>query len=146
MYPMRNRQKDLRSAARDMAAMPVPVLLTPSKDIAGQWVAHTLKLDLVTQGGSIEEAIEMAIDAVQMVVVDDLSHGLDPLERPSAEHEAWETFMRVLQNGRALSTVTDRSKLTAVAAMLSVAVPSHALPEHARPKPPRVEVVLRQAA
>ena len=142
---MRNREKR-RAAEPDVAETPVPVLLTPSKDLPGQWVAHTLRLDLVTQGGSIEEAIEMAIDAVQMVVVDDLSHGLDPLERPSAEREAWETFLRVMQNGRALSTVLDRSKLTAVVAVLRVVVPAHALPEHARPKPPRVEVILQQAA
>lgn len=52
-----------------------------SCEIEGQWTAHILELDLVTQGNSIEHAFKMAGEAAGMVVVEDLKADRDPLTR-----------------------------------------------------------------
>lgn len=48
---------------------------------AAPWVSHVLELDLVTQGDSIGHALAMAHEAADMVFLDDLNRGLDPLAR-----------------------------------------------------------------
>jgi predicted RNase H-like HicB family nuclease len=74
------------------------VLVMPAEDLPGQWIAHCLNLDLVTQGNSIEHALEMAGEAIQMVVADDLRDGLDPLERPLAPRECWDLLLEILNS------------------------------------------------
>lgn len=39
------------------------VLIFPAEDLPGIWVAHVLEADLVTQGDSIGESLDMAADA-----------------------------------------------------------------------------------
>ena len=63
------------------------VLVTKSKQVPGQWVAHCLTWDIVTQGNSIEHALEMVGEAVRTCVVDDLTNGLDPRGRNCADEE-----------------------------------------------------------
>ena len=70
------------------------VLVTPS-EIDGVWVSHCLDLDIVSQGDSVEHAMKMLLEAVGMLVMDDLAHGLDPMERPSADSEYWELADRI---------------------------------------------------
>lgn len=64
-----------------------------SDELPGQWVAHCLDVDVVTYGNSLRHALEMLREAVDLVVVEDLSTGLEPLER-SAPREEWEAMIR----------------------------------------------------
>jgi predicted RNase H-like HicB family nuclease len=50
-------------------------------EIPGVWVAEVPALGLVTQGLSEDNAVEMALEAAMMVIVDDRSRGLDPWAR-----------------------------------------------------------------
>jgi predicted RNase H-like HicB family nuclease len=115
------------------AAASMVVLVTPSEQLAGQWVAHCLNLDVVTQGNSIEHAFEMAQEAILMAIADDLAEGLDPMERQPAPQSCWDFFVHVVQRGRPLESVQDKSAISAVVGMFKVAVPFAALPTHARP-------------
>ena len=109
------------------------VLVTPAASVPGQWVAHCLNLDVVTQGESIQHAFMMAREAVEQVVADDLAAGLDPLDRPSASEECWTLVEAIMRGGRPLSTIDDPRAVRAAVAFLQVSVPRDALPEHARP-------------
>jgi hypothetical protein len=44
---------------------PLRVVLYPAPDLEGQWIAHGLETDLVTQGDSAEHALAMMADALQ---------------------------------------------------------------------------------
>lgn len=57
------------------------VHLARDPELNSIWVAHVLDLDLVTQGATLGEALDMARDAAEVIVADDLSHGRDPSDR-----------------------------------------------------------------
>lgn len=63
------------------------------------WVAHVLHLDVVTKGDSLNHAIEMAEEAAGIVLAEDLSRGLDPLDRAARPEDWHEAYDRVLQGG-----------------------------------------------
>lgn len=69
--------------------------LKRSEEIPGQWYAHCLDVDVVTYGNSLRHALEMAKEAVDLVILEDLSQGLEPTER-SAPREEWETVLRLV--------------------------------------------------
>ena len=75
------------------------VILESAEDIPGEWIAHCLNFDLVTQGRSPLHALEMAIEACNMVVIDDLNAGRDPIER-AAPHEDWTLLEKIVKEGR----------------------------------------------
>ncbi|HEY3434084.1 MAG TPA: hypothetical protein VGK41_00385, partial [Solirubrobacterales bacterium] len=60
------------------------LLLTPSRDVEGAWVAHCLNLDVISQGTSLEHAAQMGSEAIVCAVDDDVSQGLDPFDRKPA--------------------------------------------------------------
>jgi hypothetical protein len=124
-----------------LAETNLSVLVTPSSSVPGQWVAHCLNLNIVTQGDSIQHALMMAREAVGQVVADDLLHGLDPLERPAADPECWKMVAEIHHQGLALTTVQDPSRIRAALASLRVVVPTEALPHHARPEEIEVEMM-----
>lgn len=74
-------------------------LIHQEKSLEGQWVAHCLNLDLVSQGNSPAHAIRMILEATSIAVLDDLEAGLDPAGRPSAPKELWDLFARTQQTG-----------------------------------------------
>jgi hypothetical protein len=84
------------------------VKLAPAPDIAGEWVAHCLDFDVVTQGRSLPHAMMMAREAVMTVVLDDLEHGHDPTDR-RAPKEFWTEMYQTLQRSKPveLRKVTD---------------------------------------
>lgn len=47
--------------------MRVTVQVFPAEDVPGQWVAHVIELDLITQGNSLRHALEMAGEAIEIV-------------------------------------------------------------------------------
>jgi len=68
------------------------VLIYPAPDLAGQWVAHCLDLDLVSQGSSATHALEMIAEAVQLSVQWAIEEGRPPLEMRPAPAEEWDRF------------------------------------------------------
>ena len=45
----------------------IHILIYPTQDIPGDWTGHVLDADLVTQGQSPGEALDMAIDAYTLI-------------------------------------------------------------------------------
>jgi hypothetical protein len=58
----------------------------------GEWEAHVLDLDVVTYGLTLAHAVEMAMEAARMVVVDDLQAGGDPSKRRAPDEEWQEMY------------------------------------------------------
>jgi predicted RNase H-like HicB family nuclease len=83
------------------------VLVRPAEDVPGQWLAHCLETDVVTQGNSIEHVLEMIAEAAQMVVAEDIASGRDPYER-RAPQEYWDELYELLRNAE----YTDLSRIT----------------------------------
>ncbi len=77
------------------------VLLHPAEDLPGAWVAHALDFDVVTHGDSPEHAAHMVIEAVAMVLEEDLAQGEDPYLR-RAPAEFWERLHFIMQHGETL--------------------------------------------
>ncbi len=75
------------------------VMITQSKDVPGEWVAHNLAFDVVTQGTSIQHALEMIGEASYMVVEDDLEHGRDPQSR-QAPDECFDEMFKLTSDGQ----------------------------------------------
>lgn len=74
------------------------VLAHPCQDVPGQWVAHCLEFDVVSQGNSLEHAMRMVGEACALVVVDDLTKGKDPLARRAPE-KCFDEMFEALQTG-----------------------------------------------
>lgn len=101
------------------------VLATPAERVPGEWIAHCLNLDIVSQGPSLHDALEAVREAIRMAVHDDLEQDLDPLDRPQAPEECWEDMQRVLQRGMPLENIDDRSRIKALVTQLRIVRPHH---------------------
>jgi predicted RNase H-like HicB family nuclease len=75
------------------------VLIRPARDLPGQWVAHCLNWDLVSQGESPSHATRMIAEAVLLAIEEDLAADLDPNGRKPAPAELWELFWKTQQTG-----------------------------------------------
>jgi len=82
------------------------VVLRPAEDVRGQWVAHCLDLDAVTQGDSPSHALNMAIEASSMILLDDIERGVNPVLRRAPE-QFWSDMENLLQQ----STQIEASQL-----------------------------------
>jgi hypothetical protein len=82
------------------------VVFWPAEDVPGQWLAHCLELDVVSQGNSLPHALEMLKEAVGEVLVSDLQKRLDPMRR-RAPQEDWDRMWGMLKgaNPRPLAEV-----------------------------------------
>jgi len=74
---------------------PVWVVLRPAEDVPGQWVAHCLEFDVVTQGNSPSHALNMAREATEIVV----ENQRDPFLR-RAPDQFFVEFVKLLRNAR----------------------------------------------
>lgn len=72
------------------------IIFRPAADIPGQWVAHNLDLDVVTQGDSLTHAILMAQEATEMVLVDDIAAGRDLMDR-RAPGKHWDDMWKTIR-------------------------------------------------
>ncbi|MFO0586766.1 MAG: hypothetical protein U0441_04475 [Polyangiaceae bacterium] len=70
-----------------------------AEDVPGQWVAHCLDMDVVTQGSSISHALHMLVEAVAMSIVHDQQHGKDPFAGRRAPEEYWEELYSLQERG-----------------------------------------------
>ena len=73
------------------------ILIQAAPDVEGQWLAHCLNWDLLTQGDSPKPIMEMVVEAIIIAIEDDRAAGLDPADRPSAKREYWDRFLSVQQ-------------------------------------------------
>lgn len=75
------------------------ILIRQEAGLEGQWVAHCLNLDLVSQGNSPSDAVRMILEATSIAVIDDMKAGLDPAGRSPAPKDLWDLFARTQQSG-----------------------------------------------
>jgi hypothetical protein len=91
--------------AHNLAKQPGPftawIVLEPAESIAGVWTSHALEFDLVSQGTSADDALRMAVEAVSIVLRDDLEQGLDPYRR-RAPAEYWQQLLEIQEHGAPL--------------------------------------------
>jgi len=78
------------------------IVARPAPDLPGQWIAHCLDIDVVSQGDSLNHAIRMAHEAVSMVVVDELNKGRDPQAR-RAPQEFFDELYGLFERNEELS-------------------------------------------
>lgn len=101
------------------------ILLSPATDVEGQWIAHCLDLDVVTQGSSLEHAALMGREAVDIVIESDAANGKDPFSRDQAPEEDWKRLYDLMHHAVPLRLVPREkwSRLTVVAMPYAVCVP-----------------------
>lgn len=75
------------------------VLIVPAEDLPGIWVALCPQLGVCTQGTSVPNAVEMAHEAIEMSIEDDLAEGRDPLDRERHD-QWWDEIRRELEGAR----------------------------------------------
>jgi hypothetical protein len=63
-------------------------------DVPGQWIAHCLDLDIVTQGESFKEAMMSICEAVDMALEEGAPEGYS-----RAPEKFWELFKRISETG-----------------------------------------------
>jgi predicted RNase H-like HicB family nuclease len=69
---------------------PLRVVLYPAPDVKGQWIAHGLETDIVTQGDSAEHALAMMADALQTLAGQQALRRRPALRLPPAPREVWD--------------------------------------------------------
>ena len=69
---------------------PLRVVLYPAPDMKGQWIAHGLETDIVTQGDSVEHALAMMADALQTVTSYQAVRRRPALQLRPAPREVWD--------------------------------------------------------
>jgi len=69
---------------------PLRVVLYPAPDLAGQWIAHGLETDIVTQGDSAEHALAMMGDALSALATHQVGRRRPALRLRPAPKEVWD--------------------------------------------------------
>ena len=77
------------------------VLVHPAEDLPGTWVAHALDFDVISQGESAKHAMMMIVEAVGMVLEEDIADGCDPYAR-RAPAPFWERLQHIMEHGERL--------------------------------------------
>jgi predicted RNase H-like HicB family nuclease len=68
------------------------LLIYPAPDLPGQWVAHCLETDLVSQGNDPAHALEMIAEAIELVARQNIEKGRPPLVYRNAPVEVYRMF------------------------------------------------------
>jgi predicted RNase H-like HicB family nuclease len=90
-------------------------VLRRADDVPGEWVGHCLELDVVTQGNSLHNALNMLGEACFMTLGDDVSSGKDPLDR-RAPQSCWDHMFNIAAHGMTVDFKTlDETKVSFVA-------------------------------
>lgn len=69
---------------------PLRVVLYPATDLPGQWIAHGLETDIVTQGDSAPHALAMMADALRTLTTYHALRRRPALRLRPAPPEVWE--------------------------------------------------------
>lgn len=119
-------------------------LFRKSEDLPGVWVGHCLGLDVVSQGDSLEDAVQNLLEAIRLVVVDDCSRGVDPRQRPTAPEEDWTLLFSTLRTGKSLEELNAEERddrRTVIAAQMRICIPEEpACEESAEVLPPAWQI------
>jgi predicted RNase H-like HicB family nuclease len=114
------------------------VVVRPAEDLEDQWVAHVLDFDVVTQGNTVEQAIQMAGEATSLLLIGDLIDGEDPMLRRAPE-ECWEALWETVKHGSPMDPEAikrmGRKDLRSVAVQIVMKVKS-LVPSSTRPPRP----------
>jgi predicted RNase H-like HicB family nuclease len=92
----------------------VTVLIEPSDEIAGEWVAHVLELDAVTQGRSVAHALEMAEEAAGIVLTESAA------PRRRAPEPEWERAYGLMREGERIPLDQLEHPSAAIEALVAV--------------------------
>lgn len=76
------------------------VLIQRAPDLPGQWVAHCLNIDVMSQGSSPLEARDSLMEAFAIVFEHEISCGRNPMDRRAAPEEYFDLWNRVAERGR----------------------------------------------
>lgn len=99
-------------------------LIHRSENAPHIWVAHCLELGLVSQGDTPAQARDAIEEAVQMIVVDDLNEGLDPLDRQPSEEKYQRMAKDLFERGRSVDLskngVAEREQVSRFLVFLSL--------------------------
>lgn len=79
------------------------LLIRRAQAVPGQWVAHALDVDVVTQGSSPAHARQMASEAVEALLIETLQAGRSPYDH-SAPAECWAPLFHLWRLGATVST------------------------------------------
>ena len=86
--------------ARDLRIFTCWVMIERSEDEDGSWLGHCLEFDIVSQGDSPQQAIDMIHEATAMALFDDLNDGVEPTSaRSKAPVEYWQSLFDLMKNG-----------------------------------------------
>jgi hypothetical protein len=61
----------------------------PAPDMPGEWLTHSLDLDIIAQGASAQAAFESLEKSILEMIAFRLSRGLHPVEWNSAPDDIW---------------------------------------------------------
>jgi predicted RNase H-like HicB family nuclease len=102
------------------------VVVSPAERVPGEWLAHCLDLNIMSQGRSLSHALDMMIEAVELVVDEDCKAGLDPFDRsaPAEDWAEWSEHMRdaELSSLEELEGQSDDGDLAWIATQLTVRI------------------------
>ena len=101
------------------------LLIYPAPDVPGQWVAHWLDNDLVSQGNDLRHAWMMALEAQGLLLGSYIARGQAPPMRAAPDGD-WRRLADVLATGRHVLRVDDAPPdgVSALAASVGIRVES----------------------
>lgn len=82
---------------------PMRAVAFPAPDMPGEWLTHSLDLDIIAQGSSPQAAFQSLEESILEMIAFRLSRGLRPVEWNSAPDDVW-----VLAEKAAGGVVLDR--------------------------------------
>lgn len=86
------------------------IVIHPAEDVPGTWLAHCLDLDVMSLGRSVDHALQMIREAMEIVIVSDLERGADPLDR-RAPDEYWEAKEKIIRYGKFFRNFSKKAML-----------------------------------
>lgn len=88
------------------------VLVWPSDDVPGQWLAHCLDWDVLSHGRTPREAVRMVLEAITIVFESEIAERRDPFARKPAPKKEWTRLEGLFRHG-AIESNTEIAKLDA---------------------------------
>ena len=98
------------------------VLIHSAEDVPGQWIAHCLNWDLISQGDSPSHAAKSMAEVIVLAIDEDASEGLRADDRGPAPATYWDVFRRTQQDGARVAAgdvdrLAKKSRLVVAAVM-----------------------------
>jgi hypothetical protein len=95
-------------------------VLQRAEDVPGEWTAHCLELDVVSQGTSLRHALAMLNEACFITVCDDIFAGRDPLDR-RAPARYWDELYKIVGEGKKADFSTlEESKVRSIVCQVQI--------------------------